>query len=141
MVSRKKGTVGKYHDFSATQILREIIFKDSRSSNLPSLQFWTFNFGFDEFLLNLRAEMYPQSKFRVSKMVKMALFDASNWPKSNSRKIRVPEKLLNLNTVKVKPFCFLIELAINFTKNSSFQLFVYKISSLHYAPETFKMWS
>ena len=66
MVSRKKGTVGKYHDFSATQILREIIFKDSRSSKTAIFAILeTPNFGFDEFLLNLRAEMYPKSKFSL----------------------------------------------------------------------------
>ena len=57
------------------------------------------NFDCDEFLLFLRATIYSKTKFRVSRMVQMALFGASKRPNLISRKISMAEKLLHFHTV------------------------------------------
>ena len=71
-------TVWKFQDFYATQILREINFWDSVSSKTAIFAILkALNFGFNEFLHFVRAEMCPKLRFRASKMIKFALFGAS----------------------------------------------------------------
>ena len=63
-----KNTVWKFHDFSITQILREIHFWDSRSAksaNLAHLE--ALNLDFHEFLHVLRAEIDQINKFQSPK--------------------------------------------------------------------------
>ena len=56
---KKKGTLRKFHDFSITQILREINFEDSRSAKYAILTHSeTPNYGIYEFLHFLKAENY-----------------------------------------------------------------------------------
>ena len=62
------------HDFPVTQIIHEI--------NLETLKV-----DFYEFLHFLKAEIYPNRKFRAPKIAKTALFDFLDPPKLISRKI------------------------------------------------------
>ena len=63
--------------FSVTQILREINFEDSRSSKSATLtHLGALNFGFQEFLYFLKAEVY-----RINKMAKDSSFRTSKFCK------------------------------------------------------------
>ena len=56
-------TVWKFQNFSITQILREIIFRDSRSAKFAILTHSeALNFDFYEFLHFLKAEIYQINK-------------------------------------------------------------------------------
>ena len=58
-------TVWKFHDFSITQILREINFGDSRSAKSAiSTHLEGLNFDFHEFLNFLKAENYQIDKIQ-----------------------------------------------------------------------------
>ena len=81
-------TVWKFLKFPATQILREINFRDFRSENTAILTFLkSLKFDFNEFLHYLRAGFDQKSKFRASKTAKMAIFETLKWQKMISRKI------------------------------------------------------
>ena len=102
-------TVWKFHDFSITQILRDI--------NFWILEFQKFaifthsealNFDFHEFLHLLKAETYQIAQFRAPKMAKMAFFELLHSTKLISRKIWVIENaeistLCNMN-LKIPKF-------------------------------------
>ena len=58
-------TMWKFHDFSITQILREIKVGESRvakSANLTDLE--ALNFGFNDFLHFLKADIYQIYHFQ-----------------------------------------------------------------------------
>ena len=58
-----QSTMWKFHDFSITQILREINFGDSRSAKSAILtHLEALNFDFYEFLHFLKAEIYQMNK-------------------------------------------------------------------------------
>ena len=60
---RNLNTVWKLHDFSITQILREINFEDSRSAKSAILtDLEALNFDFHEILHFFRAEIYQSNK-------------------------------------------------------------------------------
>ena len=62
-------TVWKFHDFSITQILREINFGESRSAKSATLtQLKALNFDFYAFLPLLRLKLTKITKFRMAKM-------------------------------------------------------------------------
>ena len=91
MISRKKKflyfiTVWKFHDFSLTQILREINFGDSTSAIsaiLTHLQ--ALDFEFYEFLHYLMAEIKKSTKFRAPKRAKTAISELLDSSKLISR--------------------------------------------------------
>ena len=63
--SRKICTVWKFHDFSTTQILREINFwnfRSAKSAILTNLE--ALKFDFYEFFHLLKAEIYPIDKIQ-----------------------------------------------------------------------------
>jgi len=63
----------KFHDFTVTQLLREINFWDSRSAKFGiSTHFEALNLDFYEFLNLLKAEITQINKFRAPKMAKLA---------------------------------------------------------------------
>ena len=73
---RHSDTVWKYHDFSITQILREINFGDSRSENSAILtHLETLNFDFLTFLQLCKAEIYQINQFRAPKIAKRSVLD------------------------------------------------------------------
>ena len=82
-------TVWKFHDFSITQILREINFwgfRSAKSAILTHLEALNCNF---------RSLKYVKSiKFRASKIIKMAFLALLHSPNLISRKIWVTEKWL-----------------------------------------------
>ena len=66
----------KFHDFSITQILREINFKDPRSAKSAIVtHLEALNFNFHEFLHFLKGENYQITKFRALKMAKMTFLE------------------------------------------------------------------
>ena len=78
----------KFHDFSITQISREIIFRDFRGpKNAILTHLEALDFDFHEFLHFQKAEIYLNQKFRAPKIVKIALFAILHSPKLISRKI------------------------------------------------------
>ena len=61
-------TVWKFHEFSITQILREINFGDSRSAKSAILiHLEALKFDFNEFLQFLEAEFYQINKIQSPK--------------------------------------------------------------------------
>ena len=61
-------TVWKFHNFSITQILREINFLDSRSAKYAILaHLEALNFDFNEFLHFLKAKIYQKAKMQTPK--------------------------------------------------------------------------
>ena len=98
-------TVWKFHDFSITQIFREIDFWDSTSARSA---IWTdlkaLNFDFYAFLHPLKAEIRQKLKFRASKCVKITDFALLESPKLISCKIWVIQKSWNFHTVASKIF-------------------------------------
>ena len=75
----------KFHDFSITQILREITFGDSRSAKSAILtHFEALNFDFHEFLHFLKAEI---DQFDKTEAPKMAIIELLHSTKLVSRKI------------------------------------------------------
>ena len=75
------------HDFSATQILREISFgESSRTKNGVFAIFGALNF-FDCVNFNLQKVQKFISKFRTSKYVKMAFFELLESLKLISRRL------------------------------------------------------
>ena len=88
MITVLPTTLWKFHDFSITQILREINFGDSRSAKSAILtHLEALNFDFNEFLHFLKAEFYQINQIQSSKNVKMAIFRISRIPNLISRKI------------------------------------------------------
>ena len=81
----------KFHDFSITQILREINFVDSRNAKYAILtHLEAMNFDFHEFLHFLKAENDQINKILSSKNGKNGKngsFCTSRMPKLVSRKI------------------------------------------------------
>ena len=81
----------KFHDFSLTQILREINFWDSRSTKSAILtHLEALYFDFNEFWHILKAEICLINKIQTSKSLKwqkMALSQLLDSPKLISRKI------------------------------------------------------
>ena len=78
----------KFHDFSITQILREISFGDCRSAKSAILtQLEVLNFAFYEILHFLKAEIYRINKIQIPKIGKMTVFELLDSPKLISRKI------------------------------------------------------
>ena len=68
-------TVRRFHDFSITQISREINFEDSQSAKSAILtRFETLNFDFDGFLHFLKAEIYKIDKIHRPKNDKNSSF-------------------------------------------------------------------
>ena len=64
----------KFHDFSITQILREITFGDSRSAKSAILtHLEALNFDFYEFLHFMKADIYQLTKFRHPEIAKTAV--------------------------------------------------------------------
>ena len=69
-------TVWKFHDFSITQILREINFGDSRSAKSAILtHLEALKFDFNEFLHYLKNEFYQINKihspYNISRILKI----------------------------------------------------------------------
>ena len=93
-------TVWKLHDFSITQILREINFGDSRSAksailtHSEALNFCTF----------WKLKFTKSTKFRAPKIAKMAVSELLVSPKLISRNIWVIEKSCNFHTVHYHVF-------------------------------------
>ena len=78
----------KFHDFSITQILREIKFGGSRSAKSAiSSRLQALNSDFNEFLHFLNAEIYSNHKFKTPKMTKTAYLVLLDSQKLISRKI------------------------------------------------------
>ena len=78
----------KFHDFSITEILREINFGGSRSAKSAiSKHLEALNFDFCEFLHFLKAEIDQFNKFRATKIVNIAVLELLDFPKLISRKI------------------------------------------------------
>jgi len=76
VVSTHTLTVWKFHNFSVTQIFREIIFRNfggSKTAILTHLE--ALSFDFSEVLYFLKAEMYQNHNFRALKIAKMARFE------------------------------------------------------------------
>ena len=84
----------KFHDFSITQILREINFEDSRSAKSAILtHLEALNFDFYEFLHFLKAEIYQINKIQSPYFYKKtAVLELLNSPTLISRKIWMAEK-------------------------------------------------
>ena len=77
-----------FHDFSITQILREINIGDSgNAKSAISTHFKALNFDFYEFLHFLNAEIATSTKFRAPKMAKSAVLEVQDSPELFSRKI------------------------------------------------------
>ena len=69
----------KIQHFSVTHILCEINFGDSTSAKSAiSTNLETLNFAIYEIMHFLKAEIYPNEKFRAPKIAKMALFKILN---------------------------------------------------------------
>ena len=78
----------KFHDFSITQILREINFGDSKSAKSAILtHLEALNYDFIEFLHFWEAEIDQNNKFRAPKIAKKGSFKTYRIPKLISRKI------------------------------------------------------
>jgi len=74
--------------FAATQILREINFGEPKQSNMSFLALLeVLNLNFSKFEPFLKSQMYQNSKLRVSKIVKMAIYEIQILSKLISRKI------------------------------------------------------
>ena len=85
---RSLSTVWKFHNFSITQILREINFGDSRSAKSAVFVILESEFSsFGQFQPSKNAKIHKDSKFRTSKFAKMAHFALLESPKLISRKI------------------------------------------------------
>ena len=70
----ENSTVWKFHNFSVTQILREINFGDSRSAKPAiSTHLEGLNLNSYEFLHFLKAEIYQINKIHSPKMAKIAV--------------------------------------------------------------------
>ena len=81
-------TVWKFHDFSITQILREIKFEDSRSAKSTIFtHLEALNFDFMHFCTLRSMKLTKNSKFRVSKIEEMAFLELLDSTKLISRKI------------------------------------------------------
>ena len=81
-------TVLKFHDFSITQILREINFRDSKSAKCTiSTQLAALNFDFYQFLHFLKAEIEQVNKHQSPKNCKTAVLGLLDSPNLISRKI------------------------------------------------------
>ena len=81
-------TVQKCHDFSITQILREINFGESASAKSAILKHLeALNFDFNAFLHFLKAENYQMNKITAPKMAKLTVFAFLESSKLISRKI------------------------------------------------------
>ena len=66
----------KFHDFSITQILREINFGDSRNAKSAiSTHLEALNFDLHEFLHFLKAEIDQKAKIQSPKLHKIAIFE------------------------------------------------------------------
>ena len=78
----------KFHDFSISQILREINFGDSRNAKSAILTYLeVLNVDFNEFLHFLKVEIYQISKTLSLQITKIAVSDLLHSPKLISRKI------------------------------------------------------
>ena len=83
----------KFHDFSITQILREINFGDSRSAKSAILtHLEDFNVEFYEFSHFFEAEFYQISKIQCPKVAQTATLELRGVPKLISRKICMIDK-------------------------------------------------
>ena len=66
----------KFQDIFATQILHEIDFDHFEALKIAILTFWAaLNSEFFGFFDIFKREIFPKSKFKASKIVKMAIFD------------------------------------------------------------------
>ena len=82
VISCKNDTLWKFHNFSMTQILREINFGDSISAkSVIWAHFEALNFDFYEFLHFLKAEIYQINKIQNSKNGKSSSFRTSRFSK------------------------------------------------------------
>ena len=78
----------KFHDFSITQILREIKFGDSRSAKSGIFtHLEALNFDFRNFLHFLKAVIYQIDKIQSPKMAKTAVLGLLDFPKLISHKL------------------------------------------------------
>ena len=79
----------KFHDFSVTQILREINFAESRRSKTDVLAILEDfqNDHFDKFQPSENAKIHKKSQFRTSKCVEMTYFALLESQKLISHKI------------------------------------------------------
>ena len=78
----------KFHNFSTSQILREIIFWDSSNSKSAILTHSeALNSDFYEFVQFLEAEIYQVNKNRSPKIAKKAILRLLDSTKLVSRKI------------------------------------------------------
>jgi len=72
----------KFHDFSNTQILREINFRDFTNAKYPiSTHFEVLNFDSFEFLHFLKAEIYQIHKIKAPKMTNTTVFRTYKFSK------------------------------------------------------------
>jgi len=77
--------VWRFQNFSITQILREINFRDFRNAKsaiLPHLEALDF-----DFYAFLKVELTKLAKFGALKMAKTSVFEPLDWPKLISRNI------------------------------------------------------
>ena len=78
----------KFHEFSITQILREINCRDFKSVKLAILtHLEALNFDFYGFLHFLKLKMTKLTEFRAPKMAKKAVLELLDSQKLISRKI------------------------------------------------------
>ena len=74
----------KFHDFTVTQILREINFRDYRSVKSANFVISeALNFDFYEFLHFLKIEIYKNNQFRALKIAKTAVLLTSRFSKND----------------------------------------------------------
>ena len=72
----------KFHDFTVTQILREINFRDYRSVKSANFVISeALNFDFYEFLQFLKAEIHQSKKIQSSKLANKVSFGTSRYSK------------------------------------------------------------
>ena len=76
----------KIQNFSITQILREMNFRDSRSAKTANLTFLK-TLHFDTFLHFYRGEFEKNPTLEHLKTAKMAFFETLKWPNMISCKI------------------------------------------------------
>ena len=88
----------KFHDFSITQILREINFGGSKSAKCAILtHLEAQNFDFCEIFALSKGQLAKIANFRPPKIAKKAFLQNQDSRKLFSRKIRPTEKSLNFH--------------------------------------------
>ena len=98
----------KLHDFSDPQILRETNIREFRCPKTPIFTHSkALNFDFNGFLNFLKAELYPNQKFRAPGIANMAFFELLHLLKLISRKNLSDRKMLNfLHIVEISKISY-----------------------------------